>query len=180
MADAVTVKITGLEELREKLESLGPKLMKKVVRGLKEAGEDFVAAFAENAPKDSGFLSEHFAAKIVFNKVDALRSYVRVGPTTDKYVNRGKSALPASVVAEILEFGRAPKGQGRSRAGGLGKRRFNSPELKTAINPFMSQTFEQLKEYAGAKIETAIRESLAESIQGSASTAIAKSLQSIL
>ncbi|HET6145186.1 MAG TPA: HK97-gp10 family putative phage morphogenesis protein [Candidatus Acidoferrales bacterium] len=80
MADAITCQIKGLDELQDKLESLGKNLANKILRGsLKDAGNVIKDEMAVRAPKDTGLLSEHFNVKVSVKRDDIAASAF-IGP----------------------------------------------------------------------------------------------------
>jgi HK97 gp10 family phage protein len=138
MSDGVTVKFSGLDELQKELASLPLEVSRKVVRGsLKEGAEEMREGMHKNAPKDSGFLSEHFNVKVRVS-TDEIAGSAFIGPAgkmyypgrgskdkgvaTGRYPHKG-GLVPVASVARFLEFGTS----------------------KMPAHPFMRQTFDQLK-----------------------------------
>lgn len=129
------IKITGLDELQRKLVSMGADVSKKVIRvALVNAGYDVRNQMVIMAPKDSGFLSEHFNVKLRIRK-DDIAGTAFVGPAGKmNYPNRGSKdigvatgkhpkkggTVPVASVARFLEFGTS----------------------KMAARPFMRSAFE--------------------------------------
>jgi HK97 gp10 family phage protein len=75
----VETKITGLSELRAKLQELPTKLAKRVLRpALEDAGEIIQQAAGVRAPRESGFLTTHVGLKVVVH--NDLSASVKVGP----------------------------------------------------------------------------------------------------
>jgi HK97 gp10 family phage protein len=148
MSDLVTVKISGLDELQKRLEEIPEDLRKKGMRTALSAGADIIRdGMVELAPKDTGFLAEHFNIKTSVKnggmtgqafigpagKID----YMEMGsvhartPTGRWKKRKGQFVMEAGMVARIsveavarfLEFGTS----------------------KMAKRPFMTQTFETKK-----------------------------------
>lgn len=88
MADGVFVKITGLEQLSQRMKDFPDKLVSKGVRAsLTAGGEVFRRAISDGAPvsedithgHEPGFLKDHIAAKVsVSTRQD--KGSVKVGP----------------------------------------------------------------------------------------------------
>lgn len=135
MSDEVTVKISGLDELQKKMESLPRDFARKGLRQALRAGGDVMEeGFAQEAPEHTGFLREHFNQKTRL-KSDDLAGTVFIGPAgkvdypdrlggyTEKVNRKGKAykvgRVSVASVARFLEFGTS----------------------KMAKNPFMSRAF---------------------------------------
>lgn len=116
----ITVKIQGLSELQEKLNKMPHDVAKRVLRtDLRKAGESMKEAMVAAAPKDTGFLSEHFNVRTRFEHGE-LAATTFVGPAgktyypnkgnrekgiaTGKHAKKG-GAIPVASVARFLEFG---------------------------------------------------------------------------
>lgn len=108
MSEYVTSTVKGLDELQSKLEELPQKVAKRGLRGALKAGANiFKNAFVANAPKDSGFLSEHFDVKTRMRS-DSLAGSAFIGPNSRAlYPNRKSSwaGRTALLVMRWLEFG---------------------------------------------------------------------------
>lgn len=153
MSDAVTVKISGLDELQKRLEELGPEVSRPILTTvLRDAGAVVEEAIVAAAPKDTGFLSEHFRTRVRVQKEDVQgAAFIGPAPHAD-YPNRDggfrkklSGALERQVgrigvssVARYLEFG----------------------TRKMAANPFMSRAWETVKDRALDKIVDGIRDAL--------------------
>lgn len=86
--ELVTVEVKGLAELQEKLEALPLKVAKKGIRAALRAGGDVLRSeIITLAPKDTGFLAEHFGTKIKMRR-DELAGSAFIGP-------QGKVDYPA-------------------------------------------------------------------------------------
>lgn len=142
MPGVVTVNIKGLDELQKKLEEVPRKISRRILKtALKNAAKLMIQAMAAMAPKDTGFLAEHFGMRIKLERGDIAGSAF-VGPegkidypnedggyrqkvsAKGKHFNIGR--IPVVAVARFLEFGT----------------RFMTKR------PFMTQAFETTKERA--------------------------------
>lgn len=143
----ITVKIEGLDQLQKNLERLPHNIAQRIIKGtLNEAARDMISACAEEAPKDSGFLSEHFVSKTTVTR-DELAATTIVGPASRvEYPRRvpkrgGKgSTVKVASVARFWEYG----------------------THKLAANPFMSRAFMRVREGLLNKIIAGIRSALEE------------------
>ena len=89
MRNPIVCKVTGGDELKRKLEELGPKAMMKAVRkALSQAALLMSQRIADAAPEDSGFLHSHISFKVRSAKGITT---VKIGPTQDRYPNRAGS-----------------------------------------------------------------------------------------
>lgn len=134
MANEVTVKITGLEELQKKLLDQLPNKAKSAMRSaLRDGAKVIQEAIVQEAPKDSGFLSEHIDVRTRV-KGSGLTGSAFVGPNSKEVYPQNEKSLPgkksrpkpASVVARFLEFGTATH----------------------SANAFMTRAFESTKQNA--------------------------------
>lgn len=155
MADEfVTVKITGLEELQQKLEEIPTKLAKRSLRKALRAGANVIRnAIVTLAPKDTGFLSRHFGTRISVMR-DELAATAYVGPqgkidyplySSGAYKIKRKHGkvhkvgrIAVASVARFLEFG----------------------TMKMGKKPFMTPAFEDKKSEAVDAITTELKEGL--------------------
>jgi HK97 gp10 family phage protein len=139
--DIVQFKLIGLDKVQKALEDLPRNVAKKGLRASLKAGATIMEnGFVENAPKDTGFLSEHFGTRLSVKGND-ISGAAFIGPEgkidypdvqggyrekisskTGKKYNLGRISV-ASVV-RFLEFGttRMPK------------------------NAFMTRTWEKLRD----------------------------------
>jgi HK97 gp10 family phage protein len=142
MPDTVEFKITGLSELQAKLESLPKKVANKVLRtSLREAGQIVAKEMARQAPRETGFLAEHFGIRTSIKRADiagiayigpegkidypnALGGYKETKNKKGKIRRLGRIAVAS--VARFLEFGTS----------------------KMAARPFMTQAWDASKEQA--------------------------------
>lgn len=86
--ELVTVEVKGLAELQQKLEELPIKVAKRGIRAALRAGGDVLRSeIITLAPKDTGFLAEHFGTKIKMRR-DELAGSAFIGP-------QGKVDYPA-------------------------------------------------------------------------------------
>jgi len=143
MADDITVEIRGLDELQAALEQLPKKIADKGLRSsLKMGAKPIQEAMHANAPKDTGFLAEHFGTRVKISR-DLVSGSAFIGPqgkidypaygsgayrlirkASGKIKKVGKIAV--ATIARFLEFGTA----------------------KMAKKPFMTQAFESNKDAA--------------------------------
>lgn len=157
MSDEVTVEVKGLDELQQGLEEMTEKLAKKGIRDALKAGSAPVQnAMVSLAPKNTGFLAEHFSTKIKMMR-EARAGSAFIGPQgkieypaflsgaynivrrkSGKAVKVGRVAV--ATVARFLEFGTS----------------------KMSKKPFMTQAFESNKEQALAAIATSLWETVRE------------------
>jgi len=142
MADEiVNFKLIGLDKVQRTLEELPLKVAKNGLRGALRAGAVVVqSGLVESAPKDTGFLSEHFGIRLSMKGKD-ISGAAFIGPEghidypdvaggyrekinskTGKKFNVGRISV-ASVV-RFLEFGTTRMGK----------------------KPFMTQTWEKLRD----------------------------------
>lgn len=139
----LTVEVKGLDELQERLEALPAKFAKRSLRSALRAGAKvYAAACVAMAPKDTGFLSEHFNYRFKINR-DELAGTAYIGPqgkvdypkfmsgaykvvrkANGKAMKVGRIAVVT--VARFLEFGTS----------------------KMAKQPFMTQAGETYREQA--------------------------------
>jgi HK97 gp10 family phage protein len=151
----ITVKITGLSEIQKKLEALPEKVAKKGIRSaLLMAAEHIRKVIVAYAPKDTGWLSEHFNIKIrAFHGF--LASIAHVGPDAHAsypmshgFGSRGgKRRTPPAViaVAGFQEFGWIRNGK------------------RIQAKPFMRPAFTAAREKATEIIIDELRRALEES-----------------
>lgn len=112
----VTVKISGLDQLSQRLSEESAKIARKVLRnaGVK-AGGIIRSAIAANAPRDTGFLEEHIAMKTSVNPSKGTLVVV-IGPQGDAGYFKGAtrhgnkvefkgSPHYAAIAARMEEFG---------------------------------------------------------------------------
>lgn len=155
MSDEVTFEIKGLDELQQALEELSEKVANKGVKAALKAGaEPIQNAMVTLAPKNTGFLAEHFSTKIKMVR-DALAGSAFIGPQgkieypaflsgaynivrrkSGKIVKVGRIAV--ATVARFLEFGTS----------------------KMSKKPFMTQAFETQKEEALARITFSLSDTI--------------------
>jgi HK97 gp10 family phage protein len=151
--DYVTVKVQGLDQLQKNMEALPAKVAKKGLRqALKKGGLVMRDAMVTLAPKDTGFLAEHFNMRMGIRR-DELAGQIYIGPqgkidypayasgaynirrrANGKIKKAGRIAV--ATVARFLEFGTS----------------------KMAKRPFMTQAFESYKEKALEMITQALTE----------------------
>jgi HK97 gp10 family phage protein len=134
MANTIEVKITGLEEIQKRLQDELPRKAANAMRAaLRDGARVIQSAIVDEAPKDSGLLSEHIDVKTRVRGA-GLSGSAFVGPnakvtypTSDKpRPGKGPRAKPAWLVAKFLEFG----------------------TVRMGANPFMTRAFESNKQKA--------------------------------
>jgi HK97 gp10 family phage protein len=157
MSDIVTFEIKGLDELQKQLEALPHDVMRQVLnKDLKEVGNMCRDEIIMLAPKDTGFMDEHFAVDVKISKVDVAGT-VKIGaakgadyPDTgvgagyhQRFSNSGKRKLAGRIsVASVVRF-------------------FEFGTSKLSKKPFLTSAFESKKDAMLQKIISGIRESLA-------------------
>lgn len=138
----VTVKITGLEKLRETLLEAGPKLAKRTVRqGLKAGAEIFVDSAKSHAPilkegtpqRRPGELRDSIDMSIKLSTKED-RGVAHVGPKTTK----GGGSEQPGVWGMFVEFG----------------------SIHGAAQPYLRPAYEDSKERALAKFTDVMREGM--------------------
>jgi HK97 gp10 family phage protein len=149
----VWVKITGLRELQNALEECRDGVGKQILKQALGAGGDVVCdAMVAEAPKETGFLSEHFNKKIrtrgetvgsIFIGPKGKVDYPNLdGKYVKKMNSRGKmykaGRISVASVARFLEFG----------------------TTKMKKNPFMTRAWEAVKSNAMNAMIDKLREAL--------------------
>jgi HK97 gp10 family phage protein len=150
----VTVKINGLDQIQRALEQIPKVVADKAIRGgLRKGAESLRERIAANAPRESGFLANHFNVKVrVMHNELAASAFVgpasktyypnigdrRVGVSTGKHGQKG-GALPVASVARFMEFGTS----------------------KMAARPFIRPAFESMKEAILDTVVKSIQEAIA-------------------
>jgi HK97 gp10 family phage protein len=112
MAGIITARIVGGADLQRKLERFSLQVAKGFVRrGLRAGANVFKELMVQLAPRDTGFLAEHFGVKISA-KGKEISGSAYVGPQGKIYYpgrEPGKSkkgmARAVATVARFLEFG---------------------------------------------------------------------------
>ncbi len=144
MPNSVEIKITGLEQIQTKLQEELPAKAKAGLRSaLRDGAKLLQAAIVQNAPKDSGFLSEHIDVRTRV-RGSGLTGSAFVGPSSKAVYPVDEGGLgkkkarpkPASVIAKFLEFGTRTHG----------------------ANPFLSRAFEATKSSAIDAVVSRLRE----------------------
>lgn len=137
------ITMTGLAELQDALEDLPRKVAEKGLRtSLKAGAAPILNSMVTLAPKFTGFLAEHFSAKLKISH-DSLSGSAFIGP-------KGKVDYPA-YISGAYNIVRNAKG----KAIKIGKiavatiaRFLEFGTSKMAKKPFMTQAFETNKERA--------------------------------
>lgn len=156
-SEYVTVDVKGLSQLQANMEALPQKVAKKGLRAaLKRGGLVIRDAMVALAPKDTGFLAEHFNMRMKIMR-DDLAGSIFIGPQGKidypayasgayniKRRKNGKLAklgrVAVATVARFLEFGTS----------------------RSAKKPFMTQAFESYKARALEAITAALRDVFAD------------------
>lgn len=163
--DDITFSIKGLAELEKTLEELPTKVAKKGLRGaLSDGAEPIHAGMVSGAPKDSGFMSEHFNVKLKVAR-DGLSGSAFIGP-------QGNIDYPA-YTSGAYNIIRTAKGRVK-KVGAIAVatvvRFFEFGTSKMAKRPFMTQAFETMKTTALgaiiARLASAVAEAASESPKG--------------
>ena len=149
----VSVHVKGLSNLQKNMEELPAKVAKKGLRqALKKGGLVIRDAMVALAPKDTGFLAEHFNMKMKIRR-DEIAGSIFIGPAGKidypayasgayniKRKANGKLAklgrVAVATVVRFLEFGTS----------------------RMSKKPFMTQAFESYKEKALAVITTVLKD----------------------
>lgn len=155
----VTVNLKGFDELQRKLEELkGPKAAKAMRAGLKAMQAPVLAEIQHEAPRESGFLAEHFDTKYK-TKDGGMAGAAYVGP-------QGKMYYP--------DRGTEMRGKGGQRLVATGKHgtagaqipvvsvaRFHEFGTKDmAANPFMSRSLHAKGQAAIDALAVALKKAL--------------------
>lgn len=162
MSEVVWTKISGLEELQKTLEEIPQQLAKQGIRNALRAGAKIVRdAEAEEAPKDTGFLSEHFVIHTKMLSGKSIGGTAFIGPDGHMlYENQEK--MPVMKVASLVEFGhqtRGPEGQYLHGKAGADRRMIPG-------NPFLTRAWERVKTAAREAVIDRLRiEVLAAALQ---------------
>ncbi len=146
MAKPITVKIAGLSDIQKQLEVIPKRDAAKALRAALKAGaEPIKQAMVREAPKASGFLSEHFNVKVRVRGANIEGSasigpqgkvdYPRAGGKGARALLGGAGRISVLSVARFLEFG----------------------TRHMAANPFMTRAFASAKSEALAKIIDSLR-----------------------
>lgn len=117
----VTCSISGLDVIQRELERMGMPLAKKILKtSLQEGADPILKEMQREAPKDTGFLDEHFNVKLsIKGKEIAGAAYVgpqghmdyplKGGRYKDKINSRGKTyksgRISVTAVARFFEYG---------------------------------------------------------------------------
>ena len=152
MGDSVTVKVTGLENVVQKMREVGPKISRGLIRqALKDVGEMWVERAQAEAPEDDGDLIDSIKAKVTTraeNKDGAANipvGAVEVGPTMTRRSD-GKDSVGPGIYGMWVEFGLKHK--------------------KYPKNPFMRRTYDATAEKAVDLFAETLANGLDEALQG--------------
>lgn len=141
MDPAITLKISGLQELQKTLEHLPREIARKGVRKSLHAGGLIMQdALVQEAPKDTGFLQEHFGMRIKLLKGGDIGGSCYVGP-------EGKIDYPDRDGGYREKTNKAGKKYevGRISVASVA-RYFQFGTVKMAANPFMTRAWESKRE----------------------------------
>lgn len=154
MSDIVEVKITGMDELQKKLEELPKKIGDNIFRrALKSAAKIVINAMVALAPKDTGFLSEHFGTRTRIQRQNIAGS-IFIGP-------EGKIDYPDTDGGYRVKINAKGNTRKVGRVSVVSVARFlEYGTVKEKKVPFMSQAFEATKEQALNQIIDAIKDAL--------------------
>jgi HK97 gp10 family phage protein len=130
----VEIHIEGLDELQANLERLGTETAKRLLgAALKDNANMVRDAIVEAAPRDTGFLADHFDVKLRAERED-IAATAFIGPSKRNYPYRGETfkflkkkfgrTVAVASVARFLEFG----------------------THKMAARPFMRPAWERIRE----------------------------------
>jgi HK97 gp10 family phage protein len=151
MAEVVTVKITGLAELTEKLERMPLKVAKRILRNaLKPAGELWRAEMVARVRRGPHHLKGAAEIFAFLAKNILLRATVTSDLTADVKVGPSKNAF----WSRFLEFGTRIRHRGR-KSGGL--RRGASTGIMPDF-PFIRPAYETMKHQVLDKFIEGVRE----------------------
>lgn len=155
----VSVQVNGLRELQRKLEELPKNVARRILRtSLKRVSETLKNDMAEMAPKNSGFLAEHFNVKVTIHN-NGLSATAYTGPMSRMYyggvtyhkgikVSTGRfstkgGATPVVSVGRFQEFGTKGK-------------------HPTPATHFMKRAFEQWKSWGLGQLIEEIKSEIAD------------------
>jgi HK97 gp10 family phage protein len=141
MKPIVTCKISGLQELQKALEGIPRQIARKGVRKALHAGGVIMQdAMTIEAPKDTGFLREHFGQRIKLLKGGDIGGSCYIGP-------EGKIDYPDR---DGGYREKTNKSGGKYEVGRISvasvARYFQYGTVKMAANPFMTRAWEAKKE----------------------------------
>lgn len=96
MADFIECKIEGLDQIQKALQEEQPKKAKAAMRAaLKSGAVPVIAQVRADAPKDTGFMDEHFDTKLSI-KQGGLAGAAWIGPQGKVYYPEGHEMYAAS------------------------------------------------------------------------------------
>ena len=161
MPNVIEVHVEGLDKLQKNLEALGRDVSQGILKKtLRKAGKFVATVLAAAAPRDTGFLSEHFDVKVrgTAKAKGAIAATAFIGPNgkavhppnpnAGTRAKRGGRKNPwprtAAMIAKLLEWGTS----------------------KMAAEPFMASGFESSREQALDMITEDIAERIKEALEG--------------
>lgn len=176
MADGVSIKISGLDQLAKTLEQdLPEKMAKGVIRDALRAGAEVIQSAAESsAPVRSGALKEDIVAKVnVSNTRSGLAATAFIGPGYDrsalktrkrgKYAGKPDSTTSPGIYGEFVEVGHAPPGKAAEKRSA--KRKGIQIEFGTGStppHPWLAPAFNSSSSQALDAIVASLREGIDE------------------
>ena len=110
----IALKVDGLEELDRRLKDLPKQQAKSVLRKALRAGAElFKKAVVAEAPKDTGFMAEHFKIRTSIRGADDLNGYAYIVPDNRAIYPKEDQTKPGkkrrsknvAMVARFKEFG---------------------------------------------------------------------------
>lgn len=163
MANPVTCKITGLDELQSKLESLSENVALKGIRNaLKEGGKVIQKQLENRSPDRSGFLRKHFNVKMSMKGKGDLAGAAYIGPDNAVYPKEmGKQMLSDLLHLKAKEQ-RAVLKAHKGRISVLSVCRFlEFGTSKMSKKPFMVAAFKSV----GSKVMDVVVKSLQSAVE---------------
>jgi HK97 gp10 family phage protein len=165
MADIVSFKIEGLDEIQKKLQEELPKDARLAMRiALSAGGGTVKTAMQDEAPveedsPDAGFLREHIKTKITVGR-DGTTGRAYVGATNEAYPNReGKLGRVSfkTITGKVVNF--VSKHAGQVTAAKVA-RYLEFGTSRMSKHPFMTQAWEKSRQAALDRIIGKLKEKL--------------------
>ena len=151
MANPIEVNISGLDQIQKRLEELRGPLARKAMRaGLKAGAAPVLSAIVQEAPKDSGFMAEHFNVKYS-TKQEGTIGKAFIGP-------EGKMFYPGEHARTVRIGGKTFKAKHLAVATVVRFHEFGTRFM--AANPFMSGAFKAKQQAALDAIIAALKKNL--------------------
>jgi len=155
LSDVFTVKVTGLSQLQERLESLPKKVAQRIIRTtLKDIGNVLRNDMVDLAPKHTGLMSENFNV-IVRLTGNELAARAWVGPKQGVYYPGGDKKKGSAT-------GKNPKKGGTISTRSVARFQEFGTEGEHPIpaNDFMKRAFDQWQPYGLSEMIAAIKDEL--------------------